>query len=366
MRGSWRRWQVSIPQPSSIDRDADRLVRVDGGSRSRFHSHRASIATPRVLRRARLIEGVSIPQPSSIDRDGPSLPRHPPSLPGLDSTAIEHRSRRSLTMLSARRRTPSLDSTAIEHRSRPSGDRGGGAALRVSIPQPSSIDRDQEYRVQTAVLFVSRFHSHRASIATPDKTRELERAKKSRFHSHRASIATRAPPWFAFPPGVVSIPQPSSIDRDKKQVLGADPQVHVSIPQPSSIDRDPSAATRLASPLRSRFHSHRASIATHPLRNEERVELHVSIPQPSSIDRDETGRCFSLARGSCLDSTVIEHRSRPGSSRRIGQSSSSLDSTAIEHRSRQSDNPERQAEDAGLDSTAIEHRSRRYVRRTRL
>ena len=52
---------------------------------SRSHSHRASIATSWM---------VSIPQPSSIDRDSLSTGRCTGPATCLDPTAIEHRSRR--------------------------------------------------------------------------------------------------------------------------------------------------------------------------------------------------------------------------------------------------------------------------------
>ena len=134
----------------------------------------------------------------------------------------------------------SLDSTAIEHRSR----RGSSDY----ISQRSSG---------------SRFHSHRASIATPNKLERAACTPASRFHSHRASIAT-------------------SLHLHGRHILTS-----VSIPQPSRIDRDGSATSSRAVTCLSRFHSHRASIAT------------------------GRAECSSIAATRSLDSTAIEHRSRP-------------------------------------------------------
>ena len=138
---------------------------------------------------------------------------------------------------------------------------------------------------------------------------------------------------------------------------------------------------------RSRFHRHRASIATHTLASAARAASacldstviehrsrpqrsldwggavrEVSIPQPSSIDRDPHGAGLPDRWGTCLDSTAIEHRSRlAGAGPHCTQSlRRSLDSTAIEHRSRRRRLDRRSASSgARLDSTAIEHRSRR-------
>ena len=185
---------VSIPQPSSIDRDeTDRGGGVIQGE-SRFHSHRASIATP-------------LPTGSSE----PSRTR------GLDSTAIEHRSRRPRHGRCTSASGSCLDSTAIEHRSRRTRRRTLPGRLRdVSIPQPSSIDRDVRVERDSHHAFVqvsipqpssinrdvsypagppqydqwSRFHRHRASIATSYARQRWVQVVSSRFHSHRASIAT--------------------------------------------------------------------------------------------------------------------------------------------------------------------------------
>ena len=110
--------QVSIPQPSSIDRDMVGVTHVQQ------------------------CLAVSIPQPSSIDRD---------LVTGGDS---------------------------------PRDIQG------VSIPQPSSIDRDGEAVVAGARAMLSRSHSHRASIATNQIIGVTVTARLSRSHSHRASIAT--------------------------------------------------------------------------------------------------------------------------------------------------------------------------------
>ena len=227
---------------------------------SRSHSHRASIATSRTACAARDDGGVSIPQPSSIDRDRPDV--------------------------------------------------GHGGRVLVSIPQPSSIDRDPSTRSAVAVNEVeSRSHSHRASIATlaASDCCQVDHTQ-SRSHSHRASIATRVcrrPPcavsrshshrasiathWYIdrLARGVVSIPQPSSIDRDRSRRPSGSVAI-VSIPQPSSIDRDAGVA-REHRRVRSRSHSHRASIATCVAPRGGPVTELVSIPQPSSIDRDARG-----------------------------------------------------------------------------
>ena len=207
---------VSIPQPSSIDRDQlEEEVETATDGRSRFHSHRASIATVRrgtilVLREAlsrfhshRASIATTIVRSPSTPPARSRFHSHRASIATcfqdreraygvccLDSTAIEHRSRRLLGRVDSRVRV-GLDSTAIEHRSRPQRRHEEDGEERVSIPQPSSIDRD----VHGAALSArtekqSRFHSHRASIATCGTSFPTRRTSKSRFHSHRASIAT--------------------------------------------------------------------------------------------------------------------------------------------------------------------------------
>ena len=135
---------VSIPQSSSIDRDTMHAARCDEEKQlSRFHSHRASIAM-------HILPG---------DVLGHRVRR-------LDSTDIEYRSRPAPFVAEQDSANRCLDSTDIEHRSRP--------PFSVSAPSHSGL---------------SRFHSHRASIATT---------------SERCT-ALLTP---------VSIPQSSSIDRD--------------------------------------------------------------------------------------------------------------------------------------------------------
>ena len=161
------------------------------------------------------VQVVSIPQSSSIDRDA-SSPLTVPQRGGcLDRQAIEHRSRRPgpsspsnerhssrshshRASIATRKPWPltsansrSLDPTVIEHRSRRPGPSSPSNERHfVSIPQSSSIDRDPAATCASWPLFRSRSHSHRASIATIGLRRHAQHGR------------------------CVSIPQPSSIDRD--------------------------------------------------------------------------------------------------------------------------------------------------------
>ncbi len=202
-----------------------------------------------------------------------------------------------------------LDPTAIEHRSR-------------RLP-PSCC---------SSCVGVSRSHSHRASIATARRASAVRLCSVSRSHRHRASIATTCSTVGVSLSWMVSIPQPSSIDRDEEPLTnpalavllsrshehrsrprgerGGGVALRVSIPQPSSIDRDARPVVLLV------------------------VRRRVSIPQPSSIDRDSWLPPPRGTRLSCLDPTVIEHQSRRRRSTFPWRSSGCLDPTVIEHQSR--------------------------------
>ena len=134
-------------------------------SLSRSHSYRASIATKGV-RADDSSAGVSIPQPSSIDR-----------APTSNATSIP------------------AASTSRSHSHRAS----------IATSSEGRLRRMEEK---------SRFHSHRASIATNYARERWVQVVSSRFHSHRASIATPFPGLRGSYRAQVSIPQPSSIDRD--------------------------------------------------------------------------------------------------------------------------------------------------------
>ena len=326
---------------------------------SRFHSHRASIATIESKGTRAMPVVVSIPQPSSIDRDLPDGGSPSRGWPSLDSTAIEHRLRPSAST-SARCAASCLDSTAIEHRSRPSGFPPGtkprssldstaiehrlrppryrfatpvsipsldSTAIehrsrlicrrrpprgrQVSIPQPSSIDRDvrgQTLRDEIDGSLDSTAIEHRSRPVIVRLRPSRPICLDSTAIEHRSRLGPRRPPTDAIG---VSIPQPSSIDRDGCERRGRSTRScldstaiehrsrpsslratatyadRVSIPQPSSIDRD-SAPSVLSV-----------------------FDAEVSIPQPSSIDRDLDARSERRVAVVRLDSTAIEHRSRP-------------------------------------------------------
>ena len=182
---------------------------------SRSHSHRASIATAR---------GRGVPL-AAIAR--------------LDTTAIEHQSRRAGARdAPAGRADVSIPQTSSIDRDRraPPGRRD---QPRVSIPQPSSIDRDPR-----------RTRASAAAARSLDPTAIEHRSRRLSARSWQ-------------PARRVSIPQPSSIDRDA-EASTAEYAAHarVSIPQPSSINRDRRAPYLLFAGAASRSHSHRASIAT--------------------------------------------------------------------------------------------------------
>ena len=205
---------VSIPQPSSIDRDASRVLVED--------PRHFRLDPTAIEHRSRLLARVGF---AAWKRS-------------LDSTAIEHRSRLGQERLRSGAVT-GLDSTDIEHRSRPPFFLSAPFALGiVSIPQTSSIDRDHLLERCPRCIRLSRFHSHRASIATQ---RSLDWGGAVREVSiPQPSSIDRDPHGAGLPEGGghVSIPQPSSIDRDRLLVLVTSGSNEVSIPQPSSIDRD--------------------------------------------------------------------------------------------------------------------------------
>ena len=225
---------------------------------------------------------VSIPQPSSIDRD---------IVDGLDPTAIEHRSRRP-PRRAARRASACLDPTAIEHRSRREVDPRDGKEQQGL--DPTVIEHRSRLTLDRSLHgagYMSRSHSHRASIATGrgqdgaarrgdrlDPTAIEHRSRRpgsrgskptkarwSRSHSHRASIATRQ------------------------------------------------ASKATVNAALSRSHSHRASIATSPWRADDPVFGHASRSHShrASIATWGQDHVARTADGKRLDPTVIEHQSRP-------------------------------------------------------
>ena len=205
-----------------------------------------------------------------------------------------------------------LDPTAIEHRSPVLRELHQDTPGGVSIPQLSSIDRDN----MTTVRQGRKAHCL-DPIAIEHRSRPLHAptlvaglANMSRSHSHRASIAT-------------------------KGVRADDSSAGVSIPQPSSIDRDFQALTsNVARRLKSRSHSHRASIATPPARvrgeADGRSRFHSHRASIATINREGVLFLWVLSRfHSHRASIATEVPVTPGTPEHDG-----LDSTAIEHRSR--------------------------------
>ena len=202
----------------------------------------------------------------------------------------------------------------------------------------------------------SQSHSHRASIATCSSPTSATDPMRSRSHSHRASIATCASASRPTSPGPVSIPRhrasiatprrarrrsrtpcldPTAIEhrsrhRQRRQVVRRAREV--SIPQPSSIDRDRDRPSAVSSSLDPTAIEHRSRPAD-GLDSRCSCGLAVWIPQPSSIDRDR-GSVQRAREEVGLDPTAIEHRSRPSRDCRASHCSGCLDPTAIEHRSR--------------------------------